>query len=191
MLLGATKLDRKAQDRSCERGALLNQIIELFQTCYPSITIRLLDEVAAVNAQASRLRGACLVDIFGGFAFHPEVGVDALIFLLLHEIGHHLGSGPRMTIGSELACDCAADSWAIVEGLASIATHGIEVDVALAMNQLERALFCASPHALNAAKFYNQKCWCLDWSRRKLLLSSGEIPTIQCCSLFTDKNAPF
>jgi hypothetical protein len=184
MLFGATKLDRAAQDRSSARSVLLSQIIDLFQTCYPSITFRLLDEVCAVNAQASRLNGERLVDIFGGFAFHPQVGADAFKFMLLHEIGHHLGGGPRMTVGSDLACDCAADTWAIVHGLVSIAAHEVEVDVALAMNQLERALLCAPLDLVKANPFYDKKCWCLDWAQRKHLLISGEIPTIQCCSLF-------
>src|SRR6266436_7855491 len=100
MLFGASIASSTAQDRSSERWNFLKATIDAFQSCFPPITIRLLDHVAAVNAQASRFRGEAFVDIFGGFAFHPEVGADAFKFMLLHEIGHHLGAGPRITPGS-------------------------------------------------------------------------------------------
>ena len=135
MLLGATIATGVSQDRSCARRALLSKTIELLESCFPSINIRLLDHISAVNAQASRSNGECIVDIFGGLAFHPEVGAEALTFALLHEIGHHLGSGARMTPGSPLACDCAADHWTILKGLPAVARSSTEVDVGLAMIQ--------------------------------------------------------
>jgi hypothetical protein len=183
MLLGATTATGVSQDRSCARWALLSKTIEFFESCFPSITIRLLDHVPAVNAQASRSNGVRIVDIFGGLAFHPAVEADALKFSLLHEIGHHLGCGARMTPGSPLACDCAADRWAILQGLTAAARHGTEVNVGLAMDQLENAIpLC--PDSIEAFRKSNRNCWCGDWARRKHCLSTREVPAIQRCSMF-------
>jgi hypothetical protein len=186
MLLGATTTTGVSQDRSCARRALLSNTIEFFESCFPSITIRLLDHVPAVNAQASRSNGVRIVDIFGGLAFHPAVGADALTFTLLHEIGHHLGCGARMTPGSPLACDCVADRWAILQGLPAAARHSMEVNVGLAMDQLEKAIpLC--PDSTEAFRMSNRNCWCWDWARRKHYLSTGEVPVIQRCFMFSGR----
>ncbi len=184
MLLGGATATSVSQDRSCARWALLGRTIKFFESCFPSITIRLLDHVSAVNAQASRSDGERIVDIFGGLAFHPAVGPDALTFSLLHEIGHHLGCGARMTPGSPLACDCAADHWAILQGLPAVARNDIEVNVSLAMNELEKAL----PLRLDSIEPFrlrNRNCWCWDWPRRKHYLSTGEVPAVQSCFMFS------
>ncbi len=185
MLFGASVTSSAIQDRSSERWALLRTTIEVVQSCFPSIVLRLLDHVPAVNAQASRFNGEACVDIFGGFAFHPEVGADALKFTLLHEIGHHFGGGPRMSAGSKLACDCAADSWAILQGLALLAERDVAVDVELAMSQLEKAL-SPSVDSIRANQFQNENCWCWDWPRRKHHLSTGKVPALQCCFMFKE-----
>jgi hypothetical protein len=186
MLLGATTETGVSQDRSCERRALLSNIIESIQSAFPSITIRLLNHVPAVNAQASCSGDERLVDIFGGLAFHPAVGADALYFSLLHEIGHHLGSGARMTPGCPLACDCAADRWAILQGLPEIAKNNTEVNAGLAMTQLEKALPCPEP--IETFRMRNENCWCWDWSRRKQHLSAGDVPAVQTCFMFDGGN---
>jgi hypothetical protein len=184
MLFGTTAETGVSQDRSLARRALLSKTIEFFQSAFPSITIRLLDHVSAVNAQASRSNSENIVDIFGGLAFHPAVGADALKFSLLHEIGHHLGCGARMTPGSPLACDCAADRWAILQGLPAVARNHTEVNVGLAMNQLEKAL---PQHldSIEAFRLQNRDCWCWDWPRRKHYLSTGAVPTVESCSMFS------
>jgi hypothetical protein len=184
MLLSTTAATGIAQDRSCARWALLSRTIEFFHSVFPSITIRLLDHVSAVNAQASRSNGESIVDIFGGLAFHPAIGADALKFSLLHEIGHHLGCGARMTPGSPLACDCAADHWAILQGLPAVARINTEVNVGLAMNQLENALpLCLD--SIEAFSLQNRDCWCWDWPRRRHYLSTGAVPTVDSCSMFS------
>ena len=183
MLLGTTAAIGVSQDRSCARCALLSKTIEFFQSVFPSINIRLLDHVSAVNAQASLSNGERMVDIFGGLAFHPAVEADALNFSLLHEIGHHLGCGARLTPGSPLACDCAADRWAILRGLPAVARNNTEVNVGLAMNQLEKALpLCLD--SIEAIRLRNRNCWCWDWPRRKHYLSTGAVPTVESCSMF-------
>ncbi len=184
MLLDATTATGVSQDRSSARWELLSKTIEFFQSVFPSINIRLLDHVSAVNAQASFSNGERIVDIFGGLAFHAAVGADALNFSLLHEIGHHLGCGARMTPGSPLACDCAADRWAILQGLPAAAKNNTEVNVCVAMNQLEKAL-PAFLDSVEAFRLRNRNCWCWDWPRRKYYLSTGEVPAVQSCSMFS------
>ena len=184
MLLGTATATGISQDRSGARWALLSKTIEFFQSVFPSISIRLLDHVSALNAQASLSNGERTVDIFGGLAFHPAVGADALNFSLLHEIGHHLGCGPRMTPGNRLACDCAADSWAILEGLPAIAKNNAEVNVGRAMDQLEQALpLCLD--SIEAFRLRNWNCWCWDWPRRKHYLSTWDVPVVQSCFMFS------
>jgi hypothetical protein len=183
MLFGATTETGVSQDRSCSRWVLLNKTIEFFQSVFPSINIRLLDHVSAVNAQASLSNGERIVDIFGGLAFHPAVEADALNFSLLHEIGHHLGCGARLTPGSQLACDCAADRWVVLRGLPALARNNTDVNVGLAMNQLEKALPpCLD--SIEAFRLRNGDCWCWDWPRRKHYLSTRAVPAVESCSMF-------
>jgi hypothetical protein len=182
MLLGATNCHLDLQDRSCARQALVNNTIESVQACFPSITIRLLDNVSAINAQASRITCERTVDLFAGLAFHPAIGAEALTFSLLHEVGHHLGCGARMTPASPLACDCAADRWAILEGLPALARINGNLDVGLAMAQLENAL----PPRHESVEGSNPcDCWLWDWARRTTLyLTMAEIPAIERCLMF-------
>ena len=183
MLLGPSTTAAVSQDRSCAREALLTRTIENFSSCFPSITIRVLDYVSAVNAQASRSNGERIVDIFGGLAYHPALGVDALSFSLLHEIGHHLGEGARLTPGSRLACECAADRWVILDGLPTAARNNMDLDINHAMSQLERAIPTIQD-ANDASVSRNETCWCWDWVRRKYHLSSGDVPDVSTCLMF-------
>src|SRR3954462_9636508 len=84
------------QDRSVERLSRLARLVTVFEVTFPSVHYRLLNSVTAINAQASSANGSCLVDIFGGLAFHPAIGHDGLVFMLLHETGHHLSTGCRL-----------------------------------------------------------------------------------------------
>jgi hypothetical protein len=184
MLLGAAAATDVSPVRSSARMALLSKTIGFFRSIFPSINIRLLDHVSAVNAQASLSNGERIVDIFGGLAFHPAVGADALSFSLLHELGHHLGCGARMTPGSPLACDCAADSWAILTGLPTIAKNNVIVNVSSGIGQLEQAL-PPSPDSIEEFRLLDRNCWCWDWPRRKHHLITGGMPVVYSCFMFS------
>ena len=56
------------------------------------------------------------VNIYGGLAFHPKLGLDSLVLATLHEAGHHLSVGSRSPQNVTLACECAADFWSVTEG---------------------------------------------------------------------------
>jgi hypothetical protein len=184
MLLGPPELTDASQDRSHSRWAMLNETLASFQAIFPGINIRILDEISFVNAQASHCNGERMVDIFGGLAFHPAVGGDALNFSLLHEIGHHLGCGARMIPGSPLACDCASDYWAISRGLPVLVNNNTKVHLERAMNQLEEAL-SPSIDSIDQFRSKNANCWCWDWPRRKHHLSTGAVPIVERCCMFS------
>jgi hypothetical protein len=183
MFFGSNQTKIVPQDRSGARHAMLTEVIQLCEVCFPSVSIRLIEGARAVNAQASRINGLRLVDLFGGLAFHPTVGRDALAFTLLHEIGHHRGRGPRIAPHSDLACDCAADRWAILEGAPKLARRNFSLNISVALTQLQRA----TAHLSVALDAPIPNCWCLDWDRRKKVLTGRKIvaPTSTCA--FADK----
>ena len=191
MLLGGNALARAEQDRSPARCVMVNHTISCFQSCFPTIKIRLLDNVETVNAQASRSRDQHLIDVFGGFAFNPDTGTEALKFLLLHELGHHLSPGPRMSQGSQLACDCAADVWAVTQGVAQLAAHNLAMDLDEAMAQMDKAL----PSSLNSMETdcsRDERCWCCCWSRRKhLLCNRGMAGQPSRCFMFEPRMSTY
>lgn len=180
MFFDSPGLARGPQDRSEKRRALVNQVIGVCRDCFSSISIRLLEDVAVINAQASQIRGVALVDLFGGLAFHPAVGTDALAFSLLHEIGHHLGNGPRIAPNNDMACDCAADGWAIVEGLPRLAERNLLVNIPVALAQIQEAtrLLTVTPEGLSS-----RNCWSSDWNRRRQVLIDRGITSISRCTL--------
>ncbi|WP_375786307.1 hypothetical protein ACE10Z_01115 [Bradyrhizobium sp. Pha-3] len=179
MFFGSSETTKAPQDRSVERRAMVAEVIRVCEACFPSISIRLVDNVKVVNAQASQIRGALLIDLFGGLAFHPTVGRDALAFTLVHEAGHHFGRGPRIAPNVDMACDCAADRWAIAEGIPRLAKQNFSLDILAALTQLQAA----------AARFSEAtgqplpNCWCWDWGRRRQVLKAGKrIKPISSCA---------
>lgn len=186
MLLGATTAAGFPQDRSSKRRKLLSETINFVRSVFPSVNIRVLDGVSAVNAQASLSNGQQIVDIFGGLAFHPAVQADALQFVLLHEIGHHLADGARMTSGSPFACDCAADNWAILEGFPIIRKNGCKLNIDLAIERLEEAL-SEVIGSIDGFEVQDKNCWCWNWPRRKQYLMSGKVPKVESCLMFSDR----
>jgi len=69
---------------------------------------------AKVNAHATRdpKRNPVIV-LLGGMARHPEMTKDGLLFILCHELGHHLGGAPKKFRGSS-----SLRSWSSAEGQA-------------------------------------------------------------------------
>src|SRR5271156_4470255 len=120
MIFEQAHRELESQNRTAGRRALVKKIVGIFQTNFPNLKFRVLERITAVNAQASVLKDVRSVYLFGGFAYHPEIGQDALVFALLHETGHHLSRGCRYPWTQDLACDCAADFWAVTEGKAKL-----------------------------------------------------------------------
>jgi hypothetical protein len=138
---------------------------------------RILEQVSVVNAQASFSNGKHLVDIFGGLAFHPVIRHDGLVFTLLHETGHHLSTGCRLP-WAQLACECAADRWAITDGRKALAANGANFRLETALQQIEQA---ATPVTRkNAAP---TSCWSMNWQKRRQALLDGRAMNLKTCRI--------
>jgi hypothetical protein len=98
------------------RLALIDAILLDFRKAFPELTFELRLDRNVINAQAILLNGKRCVLIYGGLALHQRLAESSLVFVVLHEVGHHLAIGPRLPFNVSLACDCVADSWAAGEG---------------------------------------------------------------------------
>ncbi len=183
MIFDESRLIIARQDRSTERRHCLASLLATSRAAFPEVRIRLLETIAVVNAQASVLDKIPTVDLFGGLIFHPALGQDGLAFSLAHELGHHLAVGPRQICGSPLACDCAADLWAVTIGLNVLSREKAKLTVKSALRQL-RSIAKARPRNHTSVLGSSQKCWALDWSRREKALNAGGVAAVTKCWMF-------
>jgi hypothetical protein len=177
------RLDIARQERSAERLQFLSQLIAASEAAFPEIRIRVLDTITIVNAQASVLERVPTVDLFGGLAYHPALGRKALAFALAHELGHHVAEGPRQTCSGLLACDCAADLWAVTTGLdlLSVSKSGLKE----ALQELQAIAIGKRQRREHGSVFApSRKCWALNWSQRVNRLTAEKIAPIKKCYLF-------
>jgi hypothetical protein len=174
MLMGSLRKVPTQQDRSCERYALLKRLSEITGQVFPRIELRIQEANPTFHAQAYVLKDRQFVALLGGLAFHTRLQKDGLLFTILHEIGHHVAPGPRLTQTNPLSCDCAADCWTVTEGQRLFSSHGMTLDIRSALHEIELAL-----SDLN----YDLKseCCCLDWPRRKKALTSDPTPQVVAC----------
>ena len=181
MIFDQAQCGVEKQVRSIERRSRLGGLFAIFQASFPSVQYRLLDSVTAVNAQASSANGSRLVDVFGGLAFHPAIGRDALVFMLLHETGHHLSGGCRLPY-APLACECAADSWATAEGHGKLRESGEDFQLPAAVQEIETALhFQAGKRSSTPAP--RPRCWAMNWRERRQALLEGRILRSKTCQI--------
>jgi hypothetical protein len=178
MIFDQPKQPMEQQDRSRRRLSSLTRLIAIFEASFSSVHYRILEQISAVNAQASFSNGKHLVDIFGGLAFHPAIRHDGLVFTLLHETGHHLSTGCRLP-WAQLACECAADRWAITDGRKALAANGANFRLETALQQIERA---ATPETRkkNAAP---TSCWSMNWQKRRQALLDGRAMNLKTCKI--------
>ena len=167
------------QDRSSPRRRLVAGLARVFRQTFPMLEFRILDRITAINAQASVCGGLRSVDVFGGLAFHPLVDRDALVFIYLHEAGHHLSGGCRHPCNAQIACDCAADSWAVTEGRSKLARNDCDFAMAAALTQLEVA---AKLGERSRSGRDRGSCAYSHWRRRKKNLLAG-LSTPKHCTL--------
>jgi hypothetical protein len=180
MIFEQTRNPLYSQDRTAERRALVEKTIEIFQTNFPDLNFCVLDRVTAVNAQASILNNVRSVNLFGGFAYHPEIGHDALFFILLHETGHHLSRGCRLPWMQKLACDCAADFWAVTEGQAKLQKSNSGFVIEPALRQIESAANLKSSVSTRVGR---SRCSFLNWTKRKRRLIDAEANVRDTCGI--------
>ncbi len=176
MLLGSLPPVKTEQDHSSERRALLDRLSDVNRKAFPGVEVLIYEANPSFNAQALRVKGKRNVTLFGGLAFNRRLGKDGLLFAILHEIGHHLAPGPRITRTNTLSCDCAADRWAIGEGRDVVLSHGLTLDIKSALNEIEAAM-CE----LGGASNLTAERWCFDWARRKITLTSPSLNPLSRC----------
>jgi hypothetical protein len=180
MIFEQTRNTLQRQDRTAGRRALVEKTIGIFQTSFPELNFRVLDRVTAVNAQASISNDVRSVDLFGGCAYHPAIGHDALVFILLHETGHHLSRGCRLPWMRELACDCAADFWAVTQGQAELQKSSFGFAIAPALRQIEIA---ANLKSRVSTRVGRSKCSFLNWAKRKRRLMDARADVSGSCGI--------
>ena len=176
MLFGFLSPVATGQDRSGERRALLDRLSDFSRKAFPTVEVLIYESSPSFNAMAFSIGGQQIVTLFGGLAFNGRMGKDGLLFTILHEIGHHLAPGPRITRTNTLSCDCAADRWVIVEGQALISSHGLALDIKSALSEIEVAM-----SELGAASALEAERWCFDWARRKVTLTSTFLAPLTEC----------
>jgi hypothetical protein len=167
------------------RGRLLHVLVSEFQSAFAGIDYEVDRQSRVVNAQAFGMSGSRFVRLYGGFAFHPLISEDALVFALLHETGHHRARGRRFAGDPSLACDCLADKWAIGAG-ARMLRHrsGRVLKLSAALESLDALMLSidTSSRRLSRRNQQPQACWAGLWTRRKSQLNrcSAPVPTGPC-----------
>jgi hypothetical protein len=162
------------------RRELLGDIVADFRRAFPDLLFEIDEASSTVNAQAIMRAGARIVRLYGGLAYHTAVGADGLVFMLLHEAGHHLAPGGRLALRADLACECAADRWALTRGAAQLRKQtGRIFAIAGAVSSLETL---AGPPC--GKKDGPKACWSMSWSRRKRILAGSDpVPAVRRCHL--------
>ena len=178
MIFDRPQQPMELQDRSVQRHSSLSRLLAIFQSSFSPVHYRMLESISAVNAQASFSNGRRLVDIFGGLAFHPAIRHDGLVFTLLHETGHHLSMGCKLP-WAQLACECAADHWAITDGRKALAANGAHFRLDAALQQIERA---AAPETRKKSAAPT-RCWSMNWQKRSQALLDGRAMNLKTCEI--------
>jgi hypothetical protein len=166
------------QNRSSERYALLKRLSDISRKVFPNIELRIQEADPSFHAQAYVLDGRQVVTLRGGLAFHGCLKKDGLLFTILHEIGHHVAPGPRITPTDPRSCDCAADCWAVGEGRRLLSSRGMTLNIRSALNEIELALA-----ALKPSYDLSSERGCSGWPRRKATLTSIPVPRVVKCEL--------
>ena len=180
MIFEQTRSAIASQNRTAQRRADVKELIGVFKSAFPTLDFRILEKVTAVNAQASILNGVRSVDLFGGFSYHPRIFHDAMVFVLLHEAGHHLSRGCRLPWMSKLACDCSADNWALTEGQVQINKQDCRFDLEKALDQIEMA---TKPISQSFSTKGSSRCAFLNWNERKRRLLESELNNRSICAI--------
>ena len=178
MIFNQPRQPIEQQDRSAQRLSSLTKLMAIFEASFSCVHYRVLQSINAVNAQASLANGKRLVDVFGGLAFHPLIRRDGLVFTLLHETGHHLSGGCKLSPDcklpwAQLACECSADRWAITDGGKALRANGADFRLEAALQQIEQAV---GPKArkLPSGPAAPTSCWSINWQKRKQALMDGQ-----------------
>src|SRR5882757_2764584 len=171
--------------KQTNREDLLAGLVTDFRKTFPDLTFELQLDFSIINAQALRLANQQLVTIYGGLALHPRLGSDGLTLIVLHEVGHHLAEGCRSKRDPSLACECAADYWAITTGMANLRLRtDRSLQLQAAIEELDQVMGSGQPSKGRYTKRNAPSgCWAGGWlARRRALLARDRSPqTTGCC----------
>lgn len=169
-----------------ERTDQLEDIFTDLRRAFPDIEFELDAASQTVNAQAIDHGDIRIVRLYGGLAFHRLIDHDGLILSLLHEIGHHLAAGGRLTVNSRLACECMADRWALTKGAARLEKRtGRSFAIDNAVANLDRLTTPPNDGAASRQAAGPRICWGWNWPKRKRLLAKrgGSLPLVRNCPM--------
>jgi hypothetical protein len=168
-----------------DRAEQLEDIFSDLRRAFPEIEFELDAASRTVNAQAIEHGDIRIVRLYGGLAFHRLIDQDGLLLTLLHEIGHHLAAGGRLTASSRLACECMADRWALTKGTARLERlTGRSLAVGKAIANLDRLTNPPTAGAKVGRTAGPAECWGWNWPRRKRLLGKrGSLPLVRNCPM--------
>jgi hypothetical protein len=164
-----------------QRGRLLELLLCEIRRLFPNVSYELDANSRTANAQALARGHVRVVRLYGGLAFHPMVGEDGLIFTLLHETGHHFAKGRRFALDPMLACDCAADKWAITTGVKLWQqAFGRQLDMPRAMDEVSAMISSMDYEPLSRTVAPNRKkpkqgYWIANWQNRMSRLRSAQL----------------
>jgi hypothetical protein len=161
-----------------QRHRLLEVLLSEVRHVFPQISYELDANSRTANAQALARGDARAVRLYGGLALHPLIGEDALIFALLHETGHHFARGRRFALDPMLACECAADKWALTKGSGKWQkSFGRRFSIRSAADQLGAVITSVHGKSLligNRPKRRTTSCWAASWETRKTCLCKAQ-----------------
>src|SRR6185437_15503092 len=167
--------------RAANREGTLEMLLGDFRKAFPDLTFELQLDFTIINAQALALEDKRTVTIYGGLALHPRLGPESLTFILLHEVGHHLAEGCRSGRDPSLACECAADHWAVTVGTDKLLQKsGRHLRLPAALEELNKVMSSRQPSKDRYNKSTSKSgCWARGWpSRRRALLAQARSPMI-------------
>jgi hypothetical protein len=168
-----------------DRTDRLESIFSDLHRAFPEIEFELDAASLTVNAQAIDHGDIRIVRLYGGLAFHRLIDHNGLVLTLLHEVGHHLAAGGRLSANSRLACECMADRWALTKGAArleKITGRRLAIDKGLA--SLDRLAASPAQGTAPHERAGPPTCWGWSWPRRKHQLASRRaLPLIRSCPM--------
>jgi hypothetical protein len=159
-----------------QRHLLLDVLLSEIRQVFPQISYELDANSRTANAQALARGDVRAVRLYGGLALHPIIGEDALIFALLHETGHHFAKGRRFALDPMLACECAADRWALTTGIGKWQqSFDRRFSIRSAADQLGAVINSVRGKKVrNRPKRRTTSCWAASWETRKICLCKAQ-----------------
>lgn len=103
-----------------------NRVIDRVESNFqehPLVINRLWDDSTVNAGTFIDSSGNWVINLYGGFARHPEITEDGYALVLCHEIGHHLGGAPKKTNISWSSAEGQADYFATLRCLKRVFKH--------------------------------------------------------------------